>query len=71
MDAKGLKKVRDTRAQRIMLLADKWQVRASRALGKRRRGSRPIGVAMEKPQVEMKGEEDARVLEEGTKGCRN
>lgn len=71
MDARGLKKARDARAQRRAMLADKWQVRASQALGKRRRGSCPIGVPMEKPQAEMKGEEDARALEDGMKGCQN
>jgi len=48
MDAEGLKRARYVRAQRKVLLVDKWQARVSQALGKRR-GSCQIAVVVGKP----------------------
>lgn len=67
MDAEGLKRDRDVRAQKRVLLVDKWQVRIAQALGKRR-GSHQIGVVVGKPRVEMKGEDSDRKPEGRKKG---
>lgn len=50
---------------------DKWQAKATQALGKKRRGPHQIGMMMGKPQVDKEGKDGARKHECGRKGCWN